>query len=123
MATTFFPNDDNGSTIPVLPYRAGGGYGVQLATAAVSVVGPFESGTRIITVRPVGGGVFVQAGAAGVTIAAVPAMPFDGGPHYLGDGQVVDIALGGDTKGGPVDDHLAIYAAAGTPKVYISERG
>jgi hypothetical protein len=121
--TTLLPNDGRGRPIQVVPHLAQGGHGVAASAGAAKLIGPFGPATRIVTVRAVGGGVFWVAGDATV-VATAPAVPFDNGPHYLGDGQSVDVVLGGDVgAAAPRADHLSVIAAgAGTPAVYVSER-
>ncbi|HEV2675271.1 MAG TPA: hypothetical protein VGV37_12075 [Aliidongia sp.] len=120
-SSTLLPLDDTGLPIPVLPLRIGAGYGLTASNASQRL-GPFQAGTRVVTVRAIGAGVFVEPGD-GTVVVALPAMPFSLGPHYVASGETVDIALGGSAGGPAAADHLAVIAASGTPAVYVSERG
>ncbi|HVJ53456.1 MAG TPA: hypothetical protein VM689_13395 [Aliidongia sp.] len=122
-AGTFLARDDLGYVIQLLPYRPNGGWGVATGTKVVTV-GPFQAGTRIVTLRAVVAPVFWQDGAVGVTVAA-PTGNFAGsGPHYLAAGETVDVALGGAQGDEPLAVEIAVVSATGVAgNLYVSERG
>lgn len=115
---TFQALDDNGVPMPLLGYRQ-----ARLVTAGAAAARlALSSGTRVITIRPVGGAI-VWAIGDGTIVAAPPVDATLASGHYLADGEPLDIALS-DAKSQTPASHLSVrrVGAADVP-VYVSERG
>jgi hypothetical protein len=122
---TFLPRDDDGDPIPVLPYRAGAGWIVQIGPTP-EVAGPFTPNTRMVTLRAIGAPVYWVAGAANTTTVAVPAATgavISGAPHYLPAGEAIDVVLQTPNAAETASYVAAISAAGAAGTLYISERG
>lgn len=98
---------------PTLPY--GATKETNLATAAaVTALGPFIDTTKVITITPVGAGVFFRLSEFG-NVAAVA----DGSDPYVADGEMYHVAVFND------DNYISLILEAGaTPpiSVFVTER-
>lgn len=108
--STQMPRDDDGAPVPVLGFRPGGAFHLPV-TATSTRIGPFSSGTCIVSLVS-DGPLHFAVGGPDVTATIAD--------HYLPAGLYLDLSLGGGKR--ELRTHLAAVRAVENCTLHLSER-